>query len=163
MGILTSFEGEGNLAGLVKLGKQWLEHHPRHSDRQNVQVKLANALASAKQYGEAAALYEGLAKAGMPLTASDIIRHADMVSHLNRQSQALALYKQALVAGLNQEQETWAQFQIVHLAREGKRTDLEQSTLRSLSESRDGLARRMAAVLQTDLPESASAQGGRQP
>jgi tetratricopeptide (TPR) repeat protein len=163
LGIMGSFEGEGNLAAMMKLGKQWLEHHPRHPDRQVVQAKLANGLATAKQYAEAASFYDVLAKGGVQLTGSDVIRQADVYSHLNRPSQALALYKQALVSGLNPEQEAWAQFQIVHLARESKRDDLVQGTLRSLSESRDGLVRRIAAVLQTDLSQPASGQRERKP
>jgi hypothetical protein len=54
LGILTSFEGEGNTAGLVKLGKQWLIHNPRHPDRALVQLKVADALRQAKRDAEAA-------------------------------------------------------------------------------------------------------------
>lgn len=54
----------------------------------------------------------------MDLSALDRLRYADVLARLNRQEPALALYKQALIAGLEPEQEAWAQFQIVQLARE---------------------------------------------
>lgn len=163
LGILRSFEGEGNIAGLVKLGRQWLAHHPRHPDRASVQLRLADALGLAKRDSEAAALYENVQKAGMELTALDRLRHADVLARLNRQEPALALYKQALVAGLEPEQEAWAQFQIVQLARGTKREEFARSGLRSLSENSDSLVRRMAAVLQTELPRPTSAKGGAKP
>ena len=160
-GILTCYEGEGNVAGLIKLGRQWLEHHPRHPDRMLIQLKMADALGLAKQYGEASSVYDNIVKGGMELPGADVMRHADALAHLNRQGPALALYKQALVAGLSPEQETWAQFQIIQLARNTKRQDLAQGGLRSLIVSNDSLVRRMAAVLQTDLAQPVPSQGGR--
>ncbi|MBI4001843.1 MAG: tetratricopeptide repeat protein [Nitrospira defluvii] len=160
-GILTCFEGEGNVAGLIKLGRQWLEHHARHPDRLLIQLKVADALGLAKQYGEAVALYDDILKGGMELPAADVMRHADALVHLNRPAPALSLYKQALVAGLNSEQETWAQFQVVRLARNTKRQDLTQGGLRSLSENNDSLVRRMATLLQTDQAQPVPTQGGR--
>ena len=161
LGILTSFEGEGNTSGLVKLGKQWLIHNPRHPDRAFVQLKVADALRQAKRDAEAAPLYESVLKAGMDLSALDRLRYADVLARLNRQEPALALYKQALVAGLEPEQEAWAQFQIVQLARGVKREEFARNGLRALNENSDSLVRRMAAVLQTELPEPTSAAGGK--
>jgi hypothetical protein len=54
-------------------------------------------------------------KAGTDLSALDRLRYADVLARLNRQEPALALYKQALVAGLEAEEEAWAQLQIVQL------------------------------------------------
>jgi tetratricopeptide (TPR) repeat protein len=145
-GILKCFEGEGNVAGLIKLGRQWSEHHPRHPDRGPVLSMMADVLGQAKQYSEAAALYEALLKSGV---------------HLNRPVPALSVYKQALVAGLNQEQATWAQFQLVRLAHTAKRQDLAQGGLRALSEHTDSLVRRMAAVVQAGQAQLPQNQGGR--
>jgi tetratricopeptide (TPR) repeat protein len=161
LGILTSFEGEGNTAGLVKLGKQWLIHNPRHPDRALVQLKVADALRQAKRDPEAASLYEAVLKAGTDLSALDRLRYADVLARLNRQEPALALYKQALVAGLEAEEEAWAQLQIVQLARGVKRDEFARNGLRALNENSDSLVRRMAAVLQTELPESTPAAGGK--
>ena len=160
-GILKCFEGEGNVAGLIKLGRQWLEHHPRHPDRGPVLSMMADVLGQAKQYSEAAALYEALLKSGVELSAADLLRHADALVHLNRPVPALSVYKQALVAGLNQEQETWAQFQLVRLAPTAKRQDLAQGGLRALSEHTDSLVRRMAAVVQAGQAQLPQNQGGR--
>ncbi len=160
-GILKCFEGEGNVAGLIKLGRQWLEHHPRHPDRGPVLSMMADVLGQAKQYSEAAALYEALLKSGVELSAADLLRHADALVHLNRPVPALSVYKQALVAGLNQEQATWAQFQLVRLAHTAKRQDLAQGGLRALSEHTDSLVRRMAAVVQAGQAQLAQNQGGR--
>ncbi|MEP7151887.1 MAG: tetratricopeptide repeat protein, partial [Nitrospira sp.] len=160
-GILMCFEGEGNVARLIKLGRQWLEHHPRHPDRVPVLLKMADTLGQAKQYSEAIALYEAILKSGMELSAADMVRHADALVHVNRPIPALSLYKQALVAGLNPEQETWAQFQMVRLARSALRQDLAQGGLRSLSENNDSLVRRMAAVVQADQAQLIPNQRGR--
>ena len=160
-GILTCFEVEKNVAGLIKLGRQWLEHHPRHPDRLLVQLKVAEALVMGKQYAEAATVYGDILKGGGELPATEVMRHADELVHLNRPAPALSLYKQALVAGLDPEHETWAQFQIVRLAHHSKRQDLVQGGLRSLSENNDSLVRRMAAVLQSDQAQPVSNQGGR--
>lgn len=161
LGILTSFDGEGNTPGLVKLGKQWLIHNPRHQDRALVQLKLADALGQSKRDAEAAPLYESVLKSGMDLPALDRLRYADVLARLNRQESALNQYKQALAAGLEAEQESWAQFQIVQLARGVKREEFARSGLRALSGSSDSLVRRMAAVLQTELPEPVSTTGGK--
>ena len=80
------------------------------------------------------ALYEAILKSRIELSAADLLRYADALVHLNRPVPALPLYKQALVAGLNPEQEVWAQFQLVRLAHTAKRQDLAQGGLRSLSE-----------------------------
>lgn len=162
-GILNSFEGEGNLAALLKLGKQWLAHNPRHRDRTMVQLKLAQVLTQSKQDAEAAAIYEGLIKAGHELPAGDLLRHADVLARLNRQAPALAMYKQAVVAGLEPEQEAWAQLQMVQLARVVKREDFARSGLRALSVNPDSLVRRMAAILETELPEASADKRGRKP
>jgi tetratricopeptide (TPR) repeat protein len=160
-GILKCFEGEGNAAGLIKLGRQWLEHHPRHPDRGPVLAIMADVFGQAKQYGEATALYEAILKSGIELSAADLLRHADALVHLNRPVPALSVYKQALVAGLNPELEVWAQFQLVRLAHRAKRQDLAQGGLRSLSGNTDSLVRRMAAVMQTGQAQLAPQQGGR--
>ncbi len=162
-GILSSFEGEGNVAALVKLGKQWLAHNPRHSERALVQLKLAGALAQSKQDGEAAALYDGLVKARIEFPAADMLRYADVLARLNRQAPALEMYKQAVVAGLESEQESWAQLQMVQLARGSKREDVARNGLRALKVNPDSLIRRMAAVLETDLPQPPAGQGGKKP
>ncbi len=159
--ILKCFEGEGNVAGLIKLGRQWLEHHPRHPDRGPVLSMMADVFGQAKQYGEASALYEAILKSRIELSAADLLRYADALVHLNRPVHALPLYKQALVAGLNPELEVWAQFQLVRLAHTAKRQDLAQGELRSLSGNTDGLVRRMAAVMQAGQPLLAPQQGGR--
>ncbi|MBA2487436.1 MAG: tetratricopeptide repeat protein [Nitrospira sp.] len=160
-GILTCFERDGNVPGLIKLGRQWLQHHPRHADRMLVHLKVADALEMAKQYGDAAAAYDDILKSGMELPAADAMRYADALVYLNRHASALTFYKQALVAGLSSEQEAWTQFQIVRLAHSTRRQDLAQGGLRSLSENNDSLVRRMAAVLRTGLAQSVSPQGGR--
>jgi tetratricopeptide (TPR) repeat protein len=160
-GILTCFEGEGNVAGLIKLGRQWLEHHPRNADRLPVLLKMADALGQAKQYGEAIAVYDAIRKDGMALSAAAMVRNADALVQLNRTEPALSLYKQALVAGLTPEEETWSQFQVVRLAHHSKRRDLVLSGLRELSENHDSLIRRMAAVLQSDQGQPVSQPGGR--
>ncbi len=160
-GILTCFEGEGNVTGLIKLGRQWLEHHPRQPERTLVLSRMANALGQAKQYSEATAIYEALLKSGVELSAADMLRHADALVHLERPVPALSLYKQALVAGLNPEQATWAQFQLVRLAHTAKRQDLAQGGLRSLSDHPDSLVRRMAAVVQAGQAQLPPTQGAR--
>ena len=148
--IMTCFASEGNIAGVTHLGRQWLEHHPRHQDRLSVQLKVAEALASAKRYGDATAIYESIVRSGQELPAPDAIRHADALIHVNQPASALTFYKQALRGGLNPEQEIWAQFQIVRLAQHSKHPELAQGGLRALSESDDSLVRRMAAVMQSD-------------
>jgi tetratricopeptide (TPR) repeat protein len=160
-GILACFEGEGNLAGLIKLGRQWLEHHPRHVDRLPVLLQMANALGQAKQYNEAVAVYDAIDKEGMELPAGDLVRYADALVHLKRPEPALSLYKKALVTGLAPEQDTWSQFQVVRLAHYSKRKDLALRGFRSLSENDDGLVRRMAAVLQSDQSQFFSNQEAR--
>ncbi|HNM60478.1 MAG TPA: tetratricopeptide repeat protein [Nitrospira sp.] len=162
-GILNSFEGEGNLAALLKLGKQWLAHNPRHHDRTMVQLKLAAVLAQSKQPAEAAAIYDGLIKAGQELPAADLLRHAEVLARLNRRSQALAMYKEAVVAGLELEQEAWAQLQMVQLARGEKREDFAKNGLRALSVNPDSLVRRMAAMLDNELPEPPVDKRGKKP
>ncbi len=162
-GILTSFEGEGNLAALLKLGQQWLAHNPRHPDRTMVQLKVAGVLAQSKQDAEAAAIYDGLIKAGRELSAGDLLRYADVLARLNRQAPALAMYKEALVAGLEPVQEAWAQLQMVQLARGSKREDFAKSGLRALSVNSDSLVRRIAAVLATELPEPPADKRGKKP
>ncbi len=162
-GILTSFEGEGNTGALLKLGRQWLGHNPRHPDRGLVQLKLAGVLAQAKQDQEAATLYDSLVKAGIELPALDILRHADVLARLHRAEAALATYKKAVVAGLEPDQEAWAQLQMVQLARGVKRDEFARNGLRALSVSQDSLVRRLAAVLETDVPESKPAAGGKKP
>ena len=162
-GILTSFEGEGNLAALLKLGKQWLVHNPRHHDRSMVQLKLAGVLAQAKHDAEAAGIYDSLLKAGHELPAADLLRHADVLARLNRPAPALAMYKEAVVAGLEPEQEAWAQLQMVQLARGTKREDFARSGLRALSVNPDSLVRRMAAMLETELPEPPADKRGKKP
>jgi tetratricopeptide (TPR) repeat protein len=157
--ILTCFAGEGNVAGVTQLGRQWLDHHPRHEDRLSVQLKMAEALGSAKRYGEAMAVYETILKSGMELPAPDAVRHADALVHLNHPAPALTFYKQALRGELNPEQEIWAQFQIVRLAQHSKHPELARGGLRALSENDDSLVRRMAAVMQSDQP--VPNQGGR--
>ena len=161
LGILTCLGGEGNLTGLIKLGRQWLEHHPRHSDRLSVQLTVADALGSAKRYSEATAVYESILASGIQLPASDAILHADALVHLNRPLPALTFYKQALRSGLNSEQEVWAQFQIARLAYQSNRRELAQGGLRALAENDDGLVRRMAAVLQSDHTQALLEPGGR--
>lgn len=161
LGILTSFEGEGNLGGLLKLGKQWLLHNPRHPDRALVQLKLAGALAQAKRDTEAASLYESVLKAGLDLSALDRLRHADVLARLNRPEPAVDQYKRALMAGLETEQEAWARIQIVQLARGKKGADVTGNGVRALHEYRDPLMRRIAAALQTDVPETTPAAGAK--
>lgn len=161
MGLLTAFQQEGDAAGLIKLGRQWLQHHPRHQDRRFVQLRVADALVSAKRYGEAVSLYDEVVKGGVSLAATDLLRYADALARLNRQEPALALYKKALIAGPNQDQATWIQFQIIRLARGTNRRDLTQAGLRSLSEDHDSLVRRMAAVLQSEEPQPLPRQEGR--
>lgn len=162
-GILNSFEGEGNLAALLKLGKQWLAHNPRHQERTMVQLKLAGVLAQSKQDAEAATLYDGLIQAGQELPAADLLRHADVLARLNRRAPALAMYKQAVVGGLEPEQEAWAQLQMVQLARGSNREDFARSGLRALSVNPDSLVRRMAAMLETELPEPPTDNRGKKP
>lgn len=162
-GILTAFESEGNLVAFLKLGKQWLAHNPRDPDRRLVQLKLAGVLAQSKHDHEAVVLYDGLVKAGMELPALDLLRHADVLARLNRPGPALAMYKQAVVAGLEPQQEAWAQLQMVQLARGSKREDFVRSGLRALSMNPDSLVRRMAAVLETELPQPQVGQGGKKP
>ncbi len=162
-GILTSFEGENNTGALLKLGKQWLVHNPRDRDRWLVQLKLATVLAQAKQDSEAAAFYDGLDKAGKELPALDMLRHADVLARLHRSDAAMAMYKRAVIAGLEPDQEAWAQVQLVQLARGAKREDFARNGLRALSVNRDSLVRRLAAVLETDMPETPPIQGGKKP
>lgn len=162
-GILTSFEGEGNTGALLKLGRQWLAHNPRHPDRALVQLKLAGVLAQAKHDGEAAALYESVVKAGLEFSALDILRYADVLARLHRSEAALATYKRAVIAGLGPDQEAWAQIQMVRLAREAKREDFARDSLRALSVNQDNLVRRLAAVLETDVPELKPVPGGKKP
>ncbi len=162
-GILNSYETEGNLAALLKLGKQWLAHNPRHRERSLVQLKLAGVLAQAKQDGEAAAIYDGLVKGGTELPATEMLRYADVLARLNRQAPALEMYKQAVVAGLEPEQESWAQLQMVQLARGSKREEFARNGLRALRVNPDSLVRRMAAVLETELPSPPPVQGGKKP
>lgn len=162
-GILNSFEGEGNIAALLKLGKQWLAHNPRHHDRVMVQLKLASVLAQSKQDSEAAAIYDGLIKAGQELPAADLLRHADVLARLKRQAPALAMYKEAVAAGLEPEQEAWAQLQMVQLARDTKREEFARNGLRALSVNPDSLVRRMAAMLDNELPEPPADKRGKKP
>jgi tetratricopeptide (TPR) repeat protein len=159
--ILTCFAGEGNIAGVTQLGRQWLDHHPRHEDRLSVLLTVAEALASAKRYGDATAVYETILKNGLELPPSGAIRHADALIHLNQPASALTFYKQALRGGLNPEQEIWAQFQIVRLAQHSKHPELARGGLRALSENDDSLVRRMAAVMQSDQARPVLNQGGR--
>lgn len=162
-GILDSFQGEGNYAALLKLGKQWLAHNPRHHDRTAVQLKLAAVLAQTKQDAEAAAIYDGLIKAGQELPAADLLRHADVLARLKRQAPALAMYKEAVVAGLDPQQEAWAQLKMVQLARGSNREDFARNGLRALSVNPDSLVRRMAAMLETELPEPPADTRGKKP
>jgi len=161
MGLLTAFQQKGDLADLIKLGRRWLQHHPRHPDRPGIQLKVAGALVSAELAGEAVPLYDEAVKGGVRLTASDLLHYADALSRLNRREPALALYKEALLAGPSQDQAIWIQFQLVRLARDTKRRDLAQAELRSLGADDDSLVRRMAAVLQSDAPQPLLNQGGR--
>ncbi|MCS6317858.1 MAG: tetratricopeptide repeat protein, partial [Nitrospira sp.] len=161
LGILTSFPGESDLGGLLKLGKQWLLHNPRHPDRALVQLKLAGALGQAKRDAEAAPLYESVLKAGLDLSALDRLRHADVLARLNRPEPAIDQYKRALMAGLETEQEAWARIQIVQLTRGAKRADVARNGVRALHEYPDPLMRRIAAVLQTEAPEPTPAVGAK--
>lgn len=162
-GILRSFEREGNVAAFVKLAKQWLAHNPRHHDRTMVQLKLASVLAQSKQDAEAAAIYDSLIKSGRELPAADLLRHADVLARLSRQGPALAMYKEAVAAGLEPEQESWAQLQMIRLARGTKREEFARSGLRALSVHPDGLVRRMAVMLENDLPETPAGKREKKP
>jgi hypothetical protein len=73
------------------------------------------------------------------------------------------MYKQAVVAGLEPEQEAWAQLQMVQLARVVKREDFARSGLRALSVNPDSLVRRMAAILETEVPEASADKRGQKP
>jgi len=161
MGLLTAIRQEGDLADLIKVGRRWLQHHPRHPDRPAVQLKVADALVSAKSDGEAVPLYDEAVKGGASLTVSDLLRYADALSRLNRREPALALYKEALLAGPSRDQAMWIQFQLIRLARDTKRRDLAHAGLRSLGTDGDSLVRRMAAVLQSVAPQPPLHQGGR--
>ncbi|MCC2642979.1 MAG: protein of unknown function, TPR-like [Nitrospira sp.] len=161
LGLLTAFQLEKNVTALIKLGRQWLQHHPRHPNRIMVQLKLANGLLQDKQDGEGVALYDEIVKRGLKLAVPDMLRYADASVRLNRQAPALALYKQALIAGPSPEQETRIQFQIVRLAQATKQKDLARNGLRHLDEHDDSLVRRVSAVLQTEWLQPTSAPGGR--
>ena len=128
-----------------------------------VQLKLAAVLAQSKQDMEAAAIYDGLIKAGQELPAADLLRHADVLARLKRQALALAMYKEAVAAGLEPEQEAWAQLQMVQLARDTKREDFARNGLRALSVNPDSLVRRMAAMLDNELPEPPADKRGKKP
>ncbi|MBX3341492.1 MAG: hypothetical protein KF711_07875, partial [Nitrospira sp.] len=77
--------------------------------------------------------------------------------------QALSMYKEAVVAGLEPEQEAWAQLQMVQLARGEKREDFAKNGLRALSVNPDSLVRRMAAMLDNELPEPPVDKRGKKP
>ncbi len=128
-----------------------------------VQLKLAAVLAQSKQDAEATAIYDGLIKARQELPAADLLRHADALARLKRQAPALAMYKEAVVAGLEPEQEAWAQLQMVQLARGVKREDFARNGLRALSVNPDSLVRRMAAMLDNELPEPPAEKRGKKP
>lgn len=160
LGLLTAFHQEKNVTGLIKLGRQWLQHHPRHPNRILIQLKVANGLLQDKRDGEGVALYDDIVKKGFELTVTDMLRYADALVRLNRQGPALALYKNALIAGPSPDQETRIQFQIVRLARTTKRQDLALNGLRFLDEHNDSLVRRMAAVLQSEWPQATPPRGG---
>ncbi|GMV50193.1 tetratricopeptide repeat protein [Nitrospirales bacterium NOB] len=161
MGLFTALRREGNVAGLIRIGRQWLQHHPRHRDRAIVQLKLADALSATKQYTEAALLFDAAAKEGAKMTATELMHYGDALAYAKRSEPALALYKQALIAGPSADQTIWIQFQIVRLAKETKRQDLARGGLRVLGEHTDSLVQRMAGVLQADVPQVQVGQGGR--
>jgi TolA-binding protein len=160
LGLLTAFYQEGNYPSLVKLGRQWLQHHPRGEQRPLVLAKVANALAMAKHWEEAVAAYDEAMKTGAMLTGNELLMYADGLHRLKLRGRALSIYQTALAVDLTPDQVAWIRFQIVRLAREAKQPALAETTLHELGESDDVLVKRIAAVLAADVP-AAKAEGGR--
>ncbi len=73
----------------------------------------------------------------------------------------MTIYQKALSAGPTTDQTTWIHFQIVRLAKEAKQPELAREGLQVLGNSDDVLVRRMAAVLESDVPTSLKREGGR--
>jgi tetratricopeptide (TPR) repeat protein len=159
LGLLTAFYQEGKYLNLVKLARQWLQHHPHEQHRSEVLVKMASALAMVKRLDEAVMAYDEAVRLGAVLSPNDLMTYADLLHHLHHHDRALTLYQKALAVDLTSDQIAWIQFQIVRLAQEAKQPALAASALRDLRQSDDVLVKRIAAVLAADVPPSAKAEG----
>ncbi len=161
LGLLTALAQEGNHLSLVKLARQWLQHHPKDERRPMVVLRIANALALAKRLDEAVVAYDEVAKTGASLTAGDLVLYADALHRLNQHARAMAVYQKALAAAPTTDQSVWIRFQIVRLAKESKQPELVRAGLQELKDHDDILVQRIAAVLAADATSPAKAEGGR--
>ncbi|MBX3237245.1 MAG: tetratricopeptide repeat protein [Nitrospiraceae bacterium] len=161
LGLLAALGQEGNHLALVKLGRQWLQHHPKDERRPLVVLKIANALALAKRLDEAIVAYDEVTKTGAVLNAGEMVLYADALHRLNQHAKAMTIYQKALGVSPTADQTVWIRFQIVRLAKEAKQPELARAGLQELKENDDILVQRIAAVLAADTSSPAKAEGGR--
>jgi TolA-binding protein len=156
-----AYAGEKDRTQAIATCRQWLDRHRSHPARVQVLLLMAGTLDQDGQTSEAIRTYQAAAEAGASHDPAALLRLADLLAKKKRDEEALARYEQVLAAGPDEEQATWARFQMARILRDHRRYGHARMVLKDLEQApADSLAARMATAIRSDLPLAHANDGG---
>jgi tetratricopeptide (TPR) repeat protein len=156
-----AYAGEKDRTQAIATCRQWLDRHRAHPARVQVLLLMARTLDEDGQTAEAIRTYKAAGEAGASHDPAAVLRLADLLAKEKRDDEALTRYEQVLAVGPDEEQATWARFQMARILRDHKRYGDARMVLKDLEQTpADSLAARMAAAIRGDLPLAHANDGG---
>jgi TolA-binding protein len=152
--LLTSMAQQGKHAHVVRLGRRWLQNHPRADVRKNVLAHIGLALVDLHRPADALPVLEEANRLGGLGTPDALATYGDLVSKAKRSEQAVALYRKSLSLNPSREVAAWDRMQIVRLYREARKPDQARLAMEALMAEDQSLYRRAAVVFARDLQAS---------
>ncbi|MCP9440540.1 MAG: tetratricopeptide repeat protein [Nitrospira sp.] len=145
--LVTAMRRQGDLESVLRLCRQWLQHHPRGVDRPYMVLQLAEVLGELKQWEESAAAYETVLKGGGKPSFDVFLAYAETLSRLNRHEQAIAAYHAALDQHPGRQEREWIHLQTARHWNELRQYDRATVALAEVGETDDPLINRFVASL----------------
>jgi tetratricopeptide (TPR) repeat protein len=149
--LVTAMRSQGDLQGLLHLCRQWLLHHPQHSERPAMYIRLAETLGELEKFDDSALAYEEGFKAGAARSIETTIAYADTLSRLNRHEQAIVAYREALDLKPTARHAEWIHLQTAKHWAALKQYDRATVALAEVGEADDPLVNRFAASFKGSL------------
>ena len=150
--LLTSLSRQGKHGHVVRLGQRWLRNHPQAEVRNEVLEAIGLALVDLHRPDDALPVLEEAHRLGGLMTPDALATYGDLVSRAKRREQAVALYRRSLSLNPSRDVAAWDRMQIARNFREARKPDQARTAFEALGVDDQPLFRRIAAVLEEELP-----------
>jgi tetratricopeptide (TPR) repeat protein len=159
--LLTAMSEQRDYHSVLRLGRQWLQKHPREESRKRIIAKMGMALMALHRPEEARHLLGEAHRLGGLTTAEELTTYGDLLTKVQLHEQAVALYRQSLAVKPDADVAAWDHVQIGRNFRAAQRLAQARAAWSEIGPNDHPLFQRIAAALQQDLPQAVSGERSR--